>query len=225
MILEFSRVRASARTPVRANPSDAGLDIFYCPETPKSVVLRTNENKILPTGLKFGVPHGYMLQVMNRSSVAAKNNLVVGAHCIDSGYEGEVFIDLHNIGLVEKVIKPGEKIAQLVLVPVVPFRVTENVEGTLYDNVPITISGRGEGALGSTNSKTSRFDGTANADVRDHYSTTSTQLTADMRSVAAELRREAEQEETTLVNEGLASEAKLDEEKNHPLNDCPVSGF
>ena len=65
MILEFSRVRANARTPVRANPSDAGLDIFYCPETPQSVVLRTNENKILPTGLKFGVPHGYMLQVMN----------------------------------------------------------------------------------------------------------------------------------------------------------------
>jgi dUTP pyrophosphatase len=118
MILEFTKVRKNARTPNRANPSDAGLDIFYCPENNEPVVLRTNENKILPTGLKFGVPHGYMLQVMNRSSMAARNNLVVGAHCIDSGYDGEVFIDLHNIGLVEKVIKPGEKIAQLVLVPV-----------------------------------------------------------------------------------------------------------
>lgn len=158
MILEFSRVRADAKTPNRANPSDAGLDIFYCPEEAKSVILKVNENKILPTGLKFGVPHGYMLQVMNRSSMAAKNGLVVGAHCIDSGYDGEVFIDLHNIGLVEKVIRPGDKIAQLVLVPVVPFRVMENVEGTLYENEPITISNRGEGALGSTNSKTDKLD-------------------------------------------------------------------
>jgi len=225
MILEFSRVRANARTPVRANPSDAGLDIFYCPETPQSVVLRTNENKILPTGLKFGVPHGYMLQVMNRSSVAAKNNLVVGAHCIDSGYEGEIFIDLHNIGLVEKVIKPGEKIAQLVLVPVVPFRVMENVEGTLYDDVPITISDRGEGALGSTNSKKSRFDGSANADVRDHYGTNSTKITAEVRSVAAELRREAEQQEATLDNEETTLKTKLDDRENFLDDPCPVPGF
>ena len=215
MILEFTKVRKNARTPNRANPSDAGLDIFYCPENNEPVVLRTNENKILPTGLKFGVPHGYMLQVMNRSSMAAKNNLVVGAHCIDSGYDGEVFIDLHNIGLVEKVIKPGEKIAQLVLVPVVPFRAIENTEGTLYDNDPITISDRGEGALGSTNSKTSRFSGTADADARDHYTSTTSELSAEMRSVAAELRREAEQEELT-IDGG---------EHNHLDDPCPLPGF
>jgi len=209
MILEYSKVRDLARTPNRANPSDAGLDIFFCPEDNKPAILRTNENRILPTGLKFGVPHGYMLQVMNRSSMAAKNNLVVGAHCIDSGYDGEVFIDLHNVGLVEKVVKPGEKIAQLVLVPIVPFRVIENTNGTLYDNEPITISNRGTGALGSTNSKTNRFNGTANADARDHYS-----ATADARSIVSDLRKEAAQEEETLSEDG-----------NYLNDPCPLPGF
>jgi len=203
MILEFNRVRHSARTPNRANPSDAGLDIFFCPEDNKSVILRTNENRILPTGLKFGVPHGYMLQVMNRSSMAAKNNLVVGAHCIDSGYDGEVFIDLHNVGLVEKVIKPGEKIAQLVLVPVVHFRVIENADGTLYDKEPITISNRGSGALGSTNSKTSRFDGEAD-----------NSLSSEMRSLVVELRSDAAQQDET-----------LDNDENHLNDPCPLPGF
>jgi len=211
MILEFSKVRDTARKPDRANPSDAGLDIFFCPEDMNATVLRTNENKILPTGIKFGVPHGYMLQVMNRSSMAAKNNLIVGAHCIDSGYDGEVFIDLHNVGLIEKVIKPGDKIAQLVLVPVVPFRILENFNDSLYAD-PITISDRGTGALGSTNSKTSRFDGTANTDVRDHYS--SANMTADLHSVVAGLRKEAKQEEET-----------LNRSENHLDDPCPLPGF
>ncbi len=149
MLIEYKKTRTSAQEPVRANPSDAGLDVFYCPEGADSVSIPPGGNKVLDTGLKFGIPHGYMLQAMNRSSVAAKHSLVVGAHCIDSGYDGEVFIDLHNIGTQVQWVKPGEKIAQLVLVPVIPFRAIES-EGDLYGNNPITISARGEGALGST---------------------------------------------------------------------------
>jgi len=91
-----------------------------------------------------------MLQVMNRSSMAAKKGLVVGAHCVDSGYDGEVFIDLHNIGNQVQHVHPGDKIAQVVLVPVMPFRALETSSGNLYDWYPITISDRGQGALGST---------------------------------------------------------------------------
>ena len=149
MILEFMKTREAALVPRRANPSDAGLDVFFCPEDGESVKLRRNENKLFQTGLRFGVPHGYMLQVMNRSGMAAKKSLVVGAHCIDSGYDGEVFIDLHNIGLSDKEIFPGDKIAQVVLVPVVPFRAVEKINGSLYDE-DISISNRGSGALGST---------------------------------------------------------------------------
>jgi len=90
-----------------------------------------------------------MLEVKNRSSVAAKRSLIVGACVIDSGYDGEVFINLHNVGSELQVVSPGDKIAQLVLIPVVHFRPVQSSSGNLYRN-PITISDRGEGALGST---------------------------------------------------------------------------
>jgi dUTP pyrophosphatase len=90
-----------------------------------------------------------MLQVMNRSSVAAKRGLVVGAHVIDSGYDGEVFINIHNISNQHQVLRDGMKIAQLVMIPVVSFRPYEIGEDALYHK-PITISDRGDGALGST---------------------------------------------------------------------------
>tara|TARA_B100000287_G_scaffold434949_1_gene501092 strand:+ start:1459 stop:1926 length:468 start_codon:yes stop_codon:yes gene_type:complete len=154
MMIEYSRVRPDVRPPVRANPSDAGLDVFFCPADPKvtAVKVAPSESAVLPTGLRFGVPHGYMLEVKNRSSVAAKKGLIVGACVVDSGYDGEVFVNLHNVGSEAQFISPGDKIAQLVLVPVVHFRALET-GGDLYDWYPITISNRGDGALGSTDDK------------------------------------------------------------------------
>ena len=149
MILEYAKVHSGARTPQRANPSDAGLDVFYSPENATTVAMNPGQSKILETGLKFGVPHGYMLEVKNRSSVAAKRSLIVGACVIDSGYDGEVFINLHNVGENLQVISPGDKIAQLVLTPVVHFRPVLTEEPELY-TYPMTISNRGDGALGSS---------------------------------------------------------------------------
>ena len=149
MIIEYAKVRSTAHEPDRANPSDAGLDVFYSPEDPTTVALHPGDSKILGTGLKFGVPHGYMLEVKNRSSVAAKKSLLVGACVIDSGYDGEVFINLHNVGNKLQCVSPGDKIAQLVLTPVVHFRPTLAEESELYAH-PMTISNRGDGALGST---------------------------------------------------------------------------
>ena len=70
--------------------------------------------------------------------------MVVGACVIDCGYDGQVFVNLHNIGLSEQLIKPGDKLAQLVLIPVetCDFVVTD---AKLNDN-----SSRGEGGFGST---------------------------------------------------------------------------
>ena len=97
MILEYTRTRPDAHDPQRANPSDAGLDVFYSSEKQdQSIAIEPGVSKIVPTGLKFGVPHGYMLEVKNRSSVAAKRSLIVGACVVDSGYDGEVFVNLHN---------------------------------------------------------------------------------------------------------------------------------
>ena len=108
---------------------------------------------LLSTGLRFGIPHGYMLQVCNRSSMGAKRSLVVGAHIVDSGYDGEIFIDLHNIGSEVQFVERGAKIAQLILVPVISFRAREvRQEDILYSD-DITISNRGDGSLGSTDKK------------------------------------------------------------------------
>jgi dUTP pyrophosphatase len=112
--------------------------------------MQPGDSKIFPTGLKFELPHGYMLEVKNRSGMAATRSLVVGACVIDSGYEGEVFINLHNIGSTSQFIVKGTKIAQLVLTPVVHFRPQETDTEALYNEYPMTISDRGDGALGST---------------------------------------------------------------------------
>mgnify|MGYP003631912414 FL=1 len=111
--------------------------------------MQPNESVILPTGLKIEVPHGYMLEVKNRSGMAAKNSLVVGACVIDSGYSGEIFVNLHNIGNTPKTIEIYDKIAQLVLIPVVQWRSFLVEEKLLYVD-PLTISDREHGALGST---------------------------------------------------------------------------
>ena len=158
MILEYCMTHPNVIPPTRANPSDAGLDIYFSPEDiNEEVELWNGRTCLLRTGLRFGVPHGYMLQVMNRSSVASKKQLLVGACVIDSGYDGEVFINLHNVGNNKQIIKRGDKIAQIVMVPVVPFRAYCRHDGELYD-YPITMSERGDGALGSTDKPPSLKD-------------------------------------------------------------------
>ena len=161
MILEYYCLPHCKYKPVRANPSDAGLDLcFNAHQDPgntrmdgtviEDLVISPGQSVVLPTGLKFGIPHGYMLQIMNRSGNAAKKQLMVGACVVDSGYDGEVFVNLHNIGNREQYIESGMKIAQAVLIPVVHARFVETSEDNLYGWYPITISDRGDGALGST---------------------------------------------------------------------------
>ena len=151
MMIDYFKLRESAKDPVRANPSDAGLDIFWCPEDNRNLIqeIKPLESVVLQTGLKFGVPHGFMLEVKNRSSMAAKKQLVVGACVIDPGYNGELLINLHNIGNETRVIKPGDKIAQVVMLPVIHFRARKLMTDTLYSN-SICISNRGAGGFGST---------------------------------------------------------------------------
>ena len=149
MIIQYYKTRDDAITPDRANPSDAGLDLFFCPSDGEGIYLQPGETALFQTGLKFGIPHGYMLEVKNRSGNASKRSLLVGACVVDSGYDGEVFVNLHNVGNKTQLIDPGTKIAQVVLIPVVHFRPIEIDTDNLYD-FPMTISNRGDGALGST---------------------------------------------------------------------------
>lgn len=148
MRIRYKKTNDKVITPNRANPSDAGLDVYYSGS--EIIYIDPLQNYIVPTGLIFEVPHGYYLDASNRGSMAGKRSLITGAHVIDSGYSGEVFIDLHNIGLQVQMIEPGQKIAQLVMLPVISFIPEEVSFSTEFYNTPMTISNRGEGSLGST---------------------------------------------------------------------------
>jgi dUTP pyrophosphatase len=152
MILQYHMIRGEEFPPLRANPSDAGLDLRWVPATKKETVhtVLPGESVLLPTGCKFAIPHGYMMEIKNKSGVAYKRQLLVGACVVDSGYDGEVFVNLHNIGTEPQHIEPGDKIAQGVVVPVVHARFVASATPDIYDWYPITISDRGDGALGST---------------------------------------------------------------------------
>ena len=153
MNLKFYRIREDAKLPVRAHKTDAGMDIFYCPNgdsmaklyQTKDFWIPKGTSRVLSTGLKVEVPEGYMLEIKNKSGIASKRQLLVGACVIDSGYDGEIYVNLHNVGDGTQVIRPGEKIAQAVLVPVACCEVEEVFEDTLKKK-----SDRGSGGFGST---------------------------------------------------------------------------
>ena len=153
MKLKFYKIRPDAKLPERAHSADAGMDIFYCPNgdsigklyNTKDFWIPQGVSRLLPTGIKVEVPKGHMLEVKNKSGIASKKQLLIGACVVDPGYDGEIYINLHNVGTKTQVIKPGEKIAQIVLVPVVYCEPEE----VLKDNLNMD-SVRGEGGFGST---------------------------------------------------------------------------
>ena len=153
MNLKFYRMRANAKLPVRAHKTDAGMDLFYCPNGNRGVCTEDNGDYWIPargsslvsTGLKTEITEGYMLEIKNKSGIASKRQLVVGACVVDPGYDGEIYVNLHNIGVETQKIKPGDKIAQAVLVPVVHCGIEETTEDNLNNG-----STRGEGGFGST---------------------------------------------------------------------------
>jgi dUTP pyrophosphatase len=160
MILRFAKTHQHAFSPLRANPSDVGLDVFFSPDVPPgydagknmkkgSITITQGQSAKLRTGLKFEIPHGYMLEVKNRSSMSSKRELIVGGGVLDPGYEGEVCVILHNVGNSVQVIEPGTKIAQLVLIPVVHFDPAMCEEDEIYSRT-VAMSNRGDGGFGST---------------------------------------------------------------------------
>ena len=155
MKLKFYRIRQEAKMPVRAHSIDAGMDLFYCPdkkskddcywEPEGEYKIPPGESCLVPTGLKVSVPENYMLEVKNKSGIAHKQKLIVGACVVDPGYTGEIFVNLHNIGGSTRTIKPGQKVAQVVLVPISTCEVEETT-----DDPSNTETSRSSGGFGST---------------------------------------------------------------------------
>lgn len=148
--LGFKKLHPDAKIPVKAHAGDAGMDICSIEDL---VELEALHPMIIKTGLAVDIPEGYELQVRSRSGLAAKGIVVANSPgTIDSGYKGEIGVILTWIHQPHTVmgtlicpkcrISKGDRIAQLVLAPVIPCETCE------VDD--IGSSDRGTGGFGST---------------------------------------------------------------------------
>ena len=113
----------------------------------KEVVIKPNSSELIPTGLQVAIPEELEIQIRPRSGLAAKENIGVlnSPGTIDSDYRGELKIILFNHGNKDFIINNGDRIAQMVLVPILKMEFEE------VDSLPDTI--RGQGGFGSTGKK------------------------------------------------------------------------
>ena len=139
------KLRPNAVLPTYGSEFAAGADLYACLDTP--VTIGSHETVLVPTGLSFEIPVGWAGMIHARSGLATKRHLApankVGV--IDSDYRGEVMVSLHNHSQQPQTVEPGERIAQMVIMPYLTASFFEAEE--LSDTV------RGEGGFGSTGFK------------------------------------------------------------------------
>lgn len=122
--LQIQRLRPQASLPDRAYAGDAGLDLSAC----ERVVLGPGERALVSTGIAVAIPEGFAGFVQPRSGLAARHGIAVvnSPGLVDSGYRGELRVVLLNTDHSEPfVIEPGERIAQLVVLPVPELELVE----------------------------------------------------------------------------------------------------
>ncbi len=107
----------NGNTPTYAHQGDAGADIT----ANETVTIRYGERELVRTGLRLALPDDAVAMVCSRSGLAHKNGLIVAnaPGIIDSGYRGEIMVNLLNTGKKDFIVEPGMRIAQLVLLPFV----------------------------------------------------------------------------------------------------------
>jgi dUTP pyrophosphatase len=139
-VLDVRRLDPDLPLPGYAHPGDAGLDLFAADTT----TLQPGERALVPCGIVVAVPEGHVGLVHPRSGLAVDHGLTVlnAPGTIDAGYRGELKVLLINLGQDAVEIRHGERIAQLLLLPValVDVREVDRMDGTA----------RGTGGFGST---------------------------------------------------------------------------
>lgn len=126
-----------AKMPTRAHSTDAGLDLY----SPETVKIEARDSAVIDTGVHVAIPEGFVGFVKSKSGLMVKEDIVTDG-TIDSGYTGSIVVKLFNHSYANWVIKEGQKIAQLVLLPII----TPELE--LVDELDDTE--RGTGGFGST---------------------------------------------------------------------------
>lgn len=122
----------------------AGMDLRAAPPEDAPLVLRPGDRHPVPTGLAFALPPGFEAQVRPRSGLAAKNGITClnAPGTIDADYRGEVKVILVNHGAEDFTIRRGDRIAQLVIAPV--------VQAVWAETTTLDETARGAGGFGST---------------------------------------------------------------------------
>ena len=138
--IKIKKVHPDAIIPKYAHEGDAGMDLFSV----ENVVLKPKHRVLVRTGLSIEFPKNYVALVWDKSGIS-KNGITTLAGVGDSGYRGEYKIVLFNLSSKDYVIKKGDKIAQLLIQPIV----TADIE----EVKTLSETQRGKGAFGSTGLK------------------------------------------------------------------------
>ena len=145
MNIKYKVLNELAQEPTRGSDYAAGYDLYAA--TDVEYVIYPHTTLLIKTGLAFELPDGYFGAIFARSGLASKKGLRP-ANCVgvvDSDYRGEVMVALHNDADYQVAVEPGERIAQLVLMP---------YESMTFEKVEeLDETDRGEGGFGSTGSK------------------------------------------------------------------------
>lgn len=142
MKINVKKLRDTAVLPEQGSAYAAGYDLFA--DVEQALEIEPHKTVMIPTGLAMEIPEGYFGGIFARSGLASKEGLRP-ANCVgvvDADYRGEVKVALHNDGEVVRTVQPGQKVAQLVVVPFL------SVEFDEVENLSDTV--RGVGGFGST---------------------------------------------------------------------------
>ncbi len=141
-VLKIQRLAHNVNVPEYKTEGAAGMDL--CAAISEPIVLKPLERKLIPTGLKIELEHGYEAQIRPRSGLSIKHgiSLINCVGTIDEDYRGEVCIPIVNLSNQSYVIQPGERVAQMIIAKYEQAKIEVVTE--LTDTV------RGEGGFGST---------------------------------------------------------------------------
>ncbi|KAL5210165.1 hypothetical protein ABZP36_005788 [Zizania latifolia] len=137
-LLKVKRLSENAVLPSRGSALAAGYDLSSAAEA----VVPARGKAMVPTDLSIAIPEGTYARIAPRSGLALKHSIDVGAGVIDADYRGPVGVILFNHSDVDFVVKPGDRIAQMIIELIVTPEVAE------VDDLDATV--RGEGGFGST---------------------------------------------------------------------------
>tara|TARA_Y100000590_G_C15275296_1_gene846678 strand:- start:13 stop:450 length:438 start_codon:yes stop_codon:yes gene_type:complete len=138
----FKRLNPKAQIPKYKTDGSSGLDLMALINDP--IKIKSQESVLIPTGISFAIPKDTEIQIRPRSGLAAKYNISVlnTPGTIDSDYRGEIKVILFNHGKEEFTVNNNDRIAQMVLIPILKLEFEE------VDHLPETL--RGSGGFGST---------------------------------------------------------------------------